>query len=407
MIRPEDIHRKAVNLYPAWQIAWLNGESFFPRVIPCAKRPETDLNAAIESVQRLRAGSKEQLGFGYAVEWKERNSRRYGRNLFPERILFQTAEDFLRLIGKQREFSAFVAAVERIRRRFPELGPWIRSHRQELVSATSDIEGLLAVVDYFVVNPRPACFARELPAPVDTKFIERNQRILRSWLDIVLPSHTIRADEEHFDRRFGLQYVEPLILVRFLDAALHQQSCLPWQEFAVPLHTLAEHPIQCERALVVENKVNLFTLPPIAGAIALGGLGNAVTDLRYLTWLADKELWYWGDIDVEGFEILSRLRAIFPHATSIMMDEETILAWRESIGRSGSGRAPAPPPGLKPAEMLAFGVCTSENLRIEQERIRQQYVLQRLTSLNLACQSNFAERASAHLHSHAASPFHG
>ena len=38
-----------------------------------------------------------------------------------------------------------------------------------------------------------------------TKFVERHRRILREWLDIVLPPETIRADEEHFERRFGLR----------------------------------------------------------------------------------------------------------------------------------------------------------------------------------------------------------
>lgn len=375
MIGPEEIRRKALNLYPAWQIAWLSDEAFFPRVIPCDKRLDENLGAAIESISRLRAGSKELRGFGYSIEWKERKSRLHGRNLFPTRIMIESADDFLRLIGKQQEFATFAAAVERIRDRFPELLPWIRSHRSELVAAAGELDGLLEVVEFFLANPRPGQFARELPLSVDTKFIERNAAILRAWLDRLLPPPAIRADEEHFFRRFGLRYVEPLILVRFLDGRLREEAGIPWEACAVPLHSLAETPVTCRRILIVENKTNLFSLPSLPGTLGLGGMGNSVTDLRYLLWLADKEIWYWGDVDVEGFEILSRLRAMFPRTRSVMMDEETVKEWRARLGKSGIGRQPPVPASLAPTETIAFEICARENLRIEQEQLPQEYVL--------------------------------
>ncbi len=378
MIDPEQIRRKAANLYPAWQAAWLNDEPFFPKVIPCNKRLDENLSVAIESIRRLRAGSKELLGYGYSFSWKEKNSRLHGRNQFPEQIYLESPEDMLRLIGKKNEFEAFTTAVETIRRRFPALDSWIRCHRAELVSSAGDLEGLLAVVDYFIANPRPDRFARELPIPVDTKFIERNRPILRSWLDLLLPPHTIRAHEEHFERRFGLRYTEPLILVRVLDDELLERAKLPWHEFAVPLHTLADSAIECDRVLIVENKVNLLTMPKISGAIALGGLGNAVIDLRYLTWLAGKAIWYWGDLDVEGFEILSRLRSVFPRTEGLLMDEETVTKFCDRIGIPGSGRNPSAPPGLHTTERSAFQTCAAKNIRIEQERVSQLAVVEAL-----------------------------
>ncbi len=381
MIKPEELKQKALNLYPAWQSAWIEAdEPFFPHVMRCDKRLDDNLAVAVESIQRLRAGSKEQLGYGYTIEWTERKSRRHGLNLFPERILFQTADDFLQFIGKRREFSLFTAAVEQLRNRIPQLIPWIRQHRREIVQVADDLDGLLKVVEYFLAHPRPGLYARELPIPVDTKFIERNQNILRDWLDIVLPPHTIRADEKHFARRFGLQYADPLILIRFLDDTLREQSGLPWKELAVPLHSLAATPLACERVVIVENKINLLTLPALPGTLALGGLGNAVTDLRYLLWLAEKELWYWGDIDVAGFEILSRLRAIFPHARSILMDGQTIHDWRNALGATVRASSSPPPPGLTSTERLACEICLNDGLRIEQEQIPQSYVQQAFTT---------------------------
>ncbi len=134
MIQPEDIRRKAENLYPDYLRAWLDGdESFFPRIIPARKTPDgDDLPAAIQSARRLREGSKEVTGFGYTVQWREVNSRKFGRNQFPARILFETPGDLLRFTGKQREFSVFAGAVTRLRDAFPSLEKWIRSNVRAL-----------------------------------------------------------------------------------------------------------------------------------------------------------------------------------------------------------------------------------------------------------------------------------
>jgi hypothetical protein len=370
---PDDIRRKALNLYPAFLAAWLRNEPFFPRTIPARRQPEGDLAQAAAAVQRLRAGSKEVTGCGYTVEWAEINSRTFGRNRFPARIVVETQDDYLPFIGRMGEFTAFAAAVGRIRARYPQLEAWIGAHRTRLVEAAADVEGLLQVVEFLDAHPRPGLFARELPVPVDTKFIERHHRILREWLDLVLPPQAVRADEAHFDRRFGLRYAEPHVLIRFLDDALREACGCPWPELSLPLHTLAGLPVHAHHVLIVENKVNLLTLPPMAGAVALGGLGNGVTDLRYLSWLAETAIWYWGDIDVEGFGILSRLRSLLPQTRSLFMDEGTLADWRHLAG-AGSGRGGEVPPGLTPAERAACDVCLREDLRLEQERLPQAVV---------------------------------
>ena len=124
MIQPEDIRRKAENLYDEVLRAWLRGDSNgFPRVITGRRRPDADMAAAIQEIQRLRDGSKEVLGYGYSVQWREVNSRTHGRNLFPAQISFETIDDLLRFIHKGNEFATFTAAVTKIRITFPRLEP--------------------------------------------------------------------------------------------------------------------------------------------------------------------------------------------------------------------------------------------------------------------------------------------
>jgi hypothetical protein len=382
LLNPAEIKNKALRQYPTVMQAWLAGTDLFPLHIRGIGVPDDSLSVAQQQVQTLKSGSKECVGFGYTIEWQERNSRRHGRNQFPDRVVFETREDFLRFIGHQREFAKYTAAVDSIRRRLPQLESWLQSNRAALIANLNAIDGLIAVVEYLRQHPRPGLFAREIPLSVDTKFIGQNAAILEQWLNIVLPPETIRADERHFERRFGLRYAEPQLLLRFLDPAVQQDSGSPWRECSVPLHALADSPISASSVIIVENKVNLLTFPPRPGAIAVGGLGNGIVDLTYVPWLADRALWYWGDLDVEGFEILSRLRIRFPQTRSFLMGVSMLNAWKDRLAVPGSKRQPAVPPLLTAAETLAFHLCAADNLRIEQERVPQAAVIEAVSALD-------------------------
>ena len=380
MIQPDELHRKAENLYPLYVQAWLDGEEgFFPRVVPAGKTLDgDDPSAAIQSVRRLREESKELVGWGYSVQWREVNSRKFGKNKFPSRILFESRDDLLRFAGKEREFRVLTDAVVRLREAFPLLEKWIRANVRTLIEAAPDLDGLLCVLQFFRDNPKPNHFARELPIPVDTKFIERYQGLLQNWFDIVLPPHTIRADEKHFERRYGLRYAEPHLLVRLLDPTLEQELGCPCSELSLPLHTLGAMSVCADAAIIVENKVNLLTLPSLPRAVGLGGLGSNVVLLRYLPWLNNVPIVYWGDIDIEGFEILSSLRAIFPSARSFLMDSATLERW-SSLVVPGTGRQRDVPAHLTDVEQQVFLRCRDENLRLEQERLPQDAVLNEVT----------------------------
>lgn len=373
MVQPEDIRRKSEPLYGEFLRAWLagNGDAFFPRLVPTERTLGNDVAEAARLVRTLRDGSKEAIGYGYTVEWREVNSRALGRNLFPQRVTFDSPDDLLRFVGKQREFAVFSQAVQRLRAEFPPLSAWVRSNVRAMVAAANELDGLLAVLRYFVTHPRPDCFAREIPVPVDTKFIERNQGLLRQWFDLALPAHAIRAEEVHFERRYGLRYVEPHTFIRFLDPAVQRELGFPCAALSLPLHTLGSLPAADDvRVVIVENKVNLLTMPAIRRTLAIGGMGNGVTLLGYVPWLARRPLTYWGDLDVEGLEILSRLRAIFPHARSVMMDGSALWRWRHLSVR-GTGRSREAPPHLSAEEADAFRSCNEHNMRLEQERVPQ------------------------------------
>jgi hypothetical protein len=163
-------------------------------------------------------------------------------------------------------------------------------------------------------------------------------------------------------------------MLRFLDPETQRLCGCPWPHVSLPLHALAELNVHAGLVLIVENKINLLTLPSLAPTLALGGLGNSVTDLKHVPWMASSALWYWGDIDVDGLVILSRLRSVFRQTHSLLMDVDTLARWRELAVRGNGRKKMDMPPGLTAAEQAAFRICFEENLRLEQERLPQSFV---------------------------------
>lgn len=381
MITPNELIAKASRLYPAMVKAQIEGniDAMFPYSVPANLTPSSEISSAIQEVDRLRASSKQTTGFGYSIQWASRRSRSLGLNLFPNSILIESPDDLVQLIGKQGEWEALRRAIIKMQAHLPALGGWLAesTHWKKLLGITGSLDELLGVVEYFQTNPRPDCFARELPLAISTKLIEQNKPLLTQWLDRVLPPHQIDTRYGHsaFEPRYGLRYVRPHLMLRLLDSELQQELGLPTDEISMPAAALAKLPVDKVWVLIVENKINLLTLPRLRRTLALGGLGNAVTQLCEIEWLTGCELFYWGDFDVEGFQILSRLRESFPHVRSFLMDRATFDSTCEFAIQGNESMANVPV-NLSSEESMLYEHLAKHRLRLEQERIPQSRVLQ-------------------------------
>ncbi len=83
------------------------------------------------------------------------------------------------------------------------------------------------------------------------------------------------------------------------------------------------------RIFIIENKITFLSFFEIEDSIAIFGSGYKVSALKDAKWLQEKEIYYWGDIDLDGFAILSQLRSYFPNAKSFLMNEETIEKFKD------------------------------------------------------------------------------
>jgi hypothetical protein len=374
MITPGEIRQKAARLYLPFLQAWLQEETLFPIEFAVGKLP-TDYLELREKARDLQSQSKEQRGFGYALEYQVQQKRFSGPQTLPVRVILETEQDFLRLIGRETEFGQFRQDVALIRAELPELEAWMKRYPQRVIEHHEIWAELLAVCRYFLKHPKPQMYIRELPISVHTKFIEQHRRIVRELLEQILPAEATVAEAETFEQRFGLREKEPSVRVRLLDGQLDKCYRLPIDELSIPASQFATLDLlRGQRCIVTENEMTFLTLPPHRETFALFGGGFMVHNLARVPWLAECPIYYWGDLDTQGFQILSRLRSLYPHVTSIMMDWETFSTFADYCVEN-TPCSIQHLPHLTPEEHDLFAYLTEHNLRLEQERISHTYAL--------------------------------
>ena len=381
MISPGEVVRKAERQYTAVLRAWLSGEVdvLFPMDFP-AGRPARQLAKRRGEITALLDRAALEGEAGYRLEMKTVDQRRLGTQTYPTRVVIDTLDDYLAVVRKRTEFRDFCADADRIRARLPALEAWLHEYPHNVIAYAGSWPGLLDVCAYFVENPRPGVYVRELPIPVHTKFIEGHTKVLRLLLDHLLPPDAVDAETTDFARRYGLRDTPSRVRLRLLDGQLEWAYDLRLDDLSLPVaqaaHLLAAH-IKPKRVVIVENLINFLTLPPIVGAVGLFGGGFRVSLARDLYWLRECDVIYWGDIDSHGFEILSRLRAIYPHTRSVMMDHDTLDAHREFAVEGPAVTDPAFD-HLTDAERIAADFVTAHRLRLEQERLPHAQAVRRL-----------------------------
>ncbi len=262
----------------------------------------------------------------------------------------------------------------------PELSAWVEANPLQVIKYQGHWYGLLSVCEYFKAHPHPNLYIRELPIPVHTKFIEEHTGILRQLLDCLLPAQLINEAEAHFPRRYGLRYDEPLVRFRLLDPTLLVRLQVPFADLSVPVSVFRDFDLSACIGIIVENQMSFLTLPPVTNAFAIFGSGFKVDMLAQVRWLANCSIYYWGDLDAQGFQILSMLRGIYPHVSSLMMDEKTLTAFSQRV-REGRETKVLDLPFLTFPERTLYEQVVLHNWRLEQEQIDYNYATEQLRTL--------------------------
>ena len=387
MIAIEELKKKIERKYKEVLRAFVLQQEIFPMQLRASKTLPDDFVKRDAILEDLYRYSSHHHAFGYTIVTEQRQTRLHGEQEVPVGIGFPNRKQYLGFIQKQKEFEQFEKDIGFILLKFPSLASWLADHVLQVTEHAGKWPQLVQVIQYFLQHPQPQLFAREISLPgTGTKFMESHKAILYPLLNEVLPIASIDQTAigiAAFDQRFGLRTDGPRLRFRWLSDVLADRYTGGLNDITVPVDALACCDWQVEKVWVLENKINLvnadlyLTLPEMENAMALFGAGRAAALLARLPWLKNTRIFYWGDIDAEGFEILHHLLQYFPGAVPFCMDLATWQAFEPEVV-PGSGAGWKDLPLLPPAQASLYRhVCTG-NLRLEQERISPKWVQQQM-----------------------------
>ena len=369
MITPTEIKKKAINKYKAYLQSIVEGETFNPIVIVGDKKPNEDTVKFEAELIELMSHSKEKKGYGYYIEYQKVKTKRHGIQDIPTSISFQTEYDYLKYINEEKDTAKFKKDITSILSSFPELKDWIYKYPIKVIE--NDWESLLNVCKYFKAVPQPHLYIRELPIQVHTKFIENNSGIIRELLDIIIADY-VNIEERKFEARFNLKYDEPLVRFRLLDEAISHQLFGGIDDISLPISEFQHLSLPIQTVYVVENKINMLTFPVKRNSIVIWGHGFGVDIMKNVEWLKTKKIYYWGDLDTQGFQILSEFRFHFKQVQSFLMDRYTFDKY--FVGDKGTVTNVEKELCLTAEEKDMFEYLKANNLRLEQEKVPFDYI---------------------------------
>ncbi len=375
MITPTEIKKKATNKYTDYLQSIVKGVSFLPIIIVGDKRPNNDTVKFEQELTELINQSKEKKGYGYSVEYQTVKTKQHGKQDIPTTIRFQTEVDFLKYINKEKETKKFREDIANVTDSFPELKDWIYKHPNKVIE--NDWGNLLKVCKYFKNTPTPNLYIRELPINVHTKFIENNKGVIKEILDIIISDY-INADEKQFEARFNLKFDEPIVRFRILDKTVSQSMFCGVTDLSIPVSQFQLLNIPIQTVYIVENKINMLSFPLKNASIVIWGHGFGIEVLKNVKWINSKHIYYWGDIDAQGFEILSQVRSYFPSTQSFMMNKETFELFNEND--KGTRSNVTIDLRLTKEERELYDYLKTNDLRLEQEKIPFEYVIKNIPS---------------------------
>jgi hypothetical protein len=228
---------------------------------------------------------------------------------------------------------------------------------------------------------------RQVPIEgVHAKWLDTHQGLVRLVTGIdhlgLLPPHPARFHFTYLDPdHLGLRDHAALGAASQITAP-HTASSRPGRGRQYDSYSVGDAvalPYQPAVVLISENKDTAIGFPTVPGGIAIEGEGRGAGTIAAAPWVRAAPLVvYWGDIDLDGLEILNEFRATGLTVESILMDTTTYERYQRygtNHDRRGSALTARPPrdvPHLREGELALYALLTSGTapvLRIEQERI--------------------------------------
>jgi hypothetical protein len=292
----------------------------------------------------------------------------------PDNVALDTIEDLARWLpfsyGKHlQEARAFFQEATTVHPNLWNLGPLWRTIWK---LSASERAGFLDLLRF--LRDHPALHTldiRECVVPgLDTKWAERNSALVKAAKAImdnatVKPTGSLRSVlglKEHNRQTLWLRF-HPDDMTGPFGAAM----------FALRPTDLMQLPATITQAVVVENLAPFEGMPLRAGQVAVFGNGKAIVSmLERAPALHDPnlELFYWGDMDSQGYLILDRARRMVPRLRSWRMSLADVLQCAHlGVEEPSNANFTGETQNLTCSEQEALDWIRRKKLRIEQEKL--------------------------------------
>jgi hypothetical protein len=307
----------------------------------------------------------------------------------PQRLHIRSRKEFCTILGKSENVikdvqAKFVLFDEETRCELKKNGFNLLPLRNLSDSA---LKSLAVVLPQLKQGTGNGAYYRAYPLQgVDTKFLERHFKILCYLLNGL---HSIKLKKfEDLCKWLGCVVLpKDSSMIRIRTLSPRDDFIGRYHTLALPLDGFIRNPIKTENLIIVENRASFYALPPLPDCIAVEGKGCCLPALD-AKWIGDrafvKNVFYWGDIDVEGLIILAGARDKRPdiEIRSVLMDEETLNAHNKNVVCVKNRTDSSMPTALTENEQCLYRALLDAfpRCRLEQERLRQDYVIEHLHS---------------------------
>lgn len=368
MITYEAFYKKAARRYTDYLKSLITGTSLFPLVIRSDKRMSADFAVRASETAPLINHSKDRLGYGYTIQYKTVNTREHGVQDIIASFSFITAEDLVLFLGKEEETLRFKEQLQLLLNWRPEISDWLLQRPSVILQHANDWEAICNITDHLLQNDVSEYYLRSLPVKEDTKFIETKNAVIVSLLKY-LDKSLNESTAGKVDALLPFRKKPFFYPVRWLDLELTNRYTPFMPEIKLTLYTLRQVHWEIKEVWLVENETALYMLPPRKNALAICSEGLALAAMTNLPLLQNAGLYYWGDMDAKGYELLSLCRWAYPQTQSICMNKHSLLQHMDKIVQQPTPYPLQAPAHLKEEELNAYKLLVTRQGRLEQEKL--------------------------------------
>lgn len=359
--------------------ARLKGERAFP--IEIALKPPKSGNLLLKQTALFEqfVTSWQNQPCCFKIEWVARQYRHFGEQQVPTKWIIPNWDNLVEVLGEKvkHQFESWKTKLAFLLETLPAQSALFHvfiDHLEQIEEfSLEDLSLFRDVVPQLKPQMGKGDYLRALPlVGVDTKFVECHFRLLEDVLNVLYDGE-VKAKGLLSWLNCKVKPKDWLLVKPLCPRTQQALGSLPLLRLSS--ETLWNYMLPAKRILIVENEQSCLALPVLRETIAVAGGGKNVTWLA-ANWLKDKKIGYWGDIDSDGFHILSLARERCPNLTALMMDEQTVLTFQGRMVDEPQSLNQIPP-NLTMQEQQLFQRLRQGDYgktRLEQERVNADYI---------------------------------